>query len=128
MDQVMGTASGAVTAPVQAGRLPSLTGLRWFAAFGVFGFHMLHSPELSADPGMRAVLTVAFQSGAAGVTFFFVLSGLVLTWAARPEDRAVAFWRRRVARVVPNHVVVWVGVLAMLVLIHRPAPPGPAVT
>ncbi|XES00978.1 hypothetical protein HEP87_61550 [Streptomyces sp. S1D4-11] len=32
-------------------------------------------------------------SGAFGVTFFFVLSGFVLTWSAPGNDTAPSFWR-----------------------------------
>ncbi|TQS27791.1 acyltransferase [Microbispora sp. KK1-11] len=106
-------------------RLPSLTGLRWIAAFAVFGFHVLHTPRLAGDGAGRTVLEVLFGAGATGVPFFFVLSGLVLTWSARPGDRAAAFWRRRAARVVPSHVLVWIGVLAVLVVTARPERPGP---
>ena len=115
-------------ATTPAPRLSSLTSLRWFAAFTVFGFHLSTSPEMTADPGVKRVLHVLFGSGAAGVTFFFILSGLVLTWSARPGDSPRAFWRRRAARVVPNHVVVWVGVLALLAAIGRPSPVGPGLS
>lgn len=107
------------------GRLPSLTGLRWIAAFAVFGFHVVHTPRLTGDGGTRGVLEALFGAGATGVPFFFVLSGLVLTWSARPGDRAASFWRRRAARVVPSHVVVWIGVLAVLVVTGRPEGAGP---
>lgn len=108
-------------------RLPSLTGLRWFAAFAVFGFHIRYAPELSADPGLASVLDVLFGPGAAGVPFFFILSGLVLTWSARPGDRPGAFWRRRAARILPVHVVMWTGVFTVLA-VRRIAEPGPALT
>ncbi|QWA22163.1 acyltransferase [Streptomyces sp. JCM17656] len=42
-----------------------------------------------------------------GVSFFFVLSGFVLTWSARPGDTLTGFWRRRVLKIFPNHVVMW---------------------
>jgi len=135
VDQVLGVhppapdpAPTVVVQPVRGRRLDSLTGLRWFAAFIVFGFHLSLSPEVTADSGVKNVLHTLFRSGAAGVTFFFILSGLVLTWSARPGDRPVAFWRRRVARVVPNHVVVWIGVLAVLAVTHRAAGAGPSIS
>ncbi|WP_239114829.1 acyltransferase family protein [Planotetraspora kaengkrachanensis] len=118
------TSSGVPTSPL---RLPSLTGLRWFAAFVVFGFHV-HTGDMVADPGARRVLEVLFASGSVGVPFFFILSGMVLTWSSRPGDRPGAFFRRRVARVAPNHVVTWLVVLAMLAAVGRAAAPGPSVT
>ena len=86
-------------------RLPSLTGLRFFAAFAVFGFHV-SVVELFADPhGAPGVLNYLFRQGATGVSFFFVLSGFVLCWSARPGDTIRRFWRRRAAKVYPNHFV-----------------------
>jgi len=113
--------------PTSAQHLPSLTGLRWFAAFVVFGFHV-HTGDMAADPGLRRVLEVLFASGSVGVPFFFILSGMVLTWSSRQGDRPSAFLRRRVARVLPNHVVTWLVVLVMLAVVGRAAAPGPSVT
>jgi peptidoglycan/LPS O-acetylase OafA/YrhL len=45
--------------------------------------------------------------GGLGVTFFFVLSGFVLTWSARPGDGAREFYRRRFARIYPMHALTW---------------------
>ncbi|MEU5696796.1 acyltransferase [Actinosynnema sp. NPDC020468] len=92
------------TAPVS--RLPSLTGLRFVAAFVVFGFH-LHTGGLFAGTGAEPVVDAVFGQGATGVGFFFLLSGFVLTWSARPGTSARTSWRRRAAKVLPNHVVVW---------------------
>lgn len=107
-------------------RLASLTGLRWLAAFGVFGFHLLTNQTMTGDPGFVQALDVLFGGGASGVSLFFVLSGLVLTWSARPGDRPVPFWRRRIARVVPVHVVTWLCVLASLALVGHELSAGPA--
>src|SRR5690349_6614625 len=57
-------------------RIESLTGLRWWAAFFVFTHHMGYLAPLP----IREFLKL----GTSGVTFFFVLSGFVLTWSARP--------------------------------------------
>ena len=88
------------TAPGQrahAPRLDSLTGLRWWAAFAVFLHHM----------GSFAPLPVRefLVFGNFGVTFFFVLSGFVLTWSARPGLPVATFWWRRFARIWPAHMV-----------------------
>ena len=99
-------------------RLPSLTGLRWLAAFAVFGFHLrVHS--LFRDGIGANVLSYLFAAGAVGVGFFFILSGFVLTWSSRPGDGTKDFWRRRFARVYPNHVVTWALVLAGLIATGR---------
>ena len=78
-------------------RLDSLTGLRWWAAFAVFAHHMTNLAPLP----IHHVLTY----GNYGVTFFFVLSGFVLTWSARPETPKSTFWWRRFARIYPSHFV-----------------------
>lgn len=80
-------------------RLDSLTGLRWWAAFAVFCYHMMNFAPV---PGLGAVA----RYGNHGVAFFFVLSGFVLTWSARISGTTVAnFYWRRFARIYPAHVV-----------------------
>ncbi|MFF3905056.1 acyltransferase family protein [Streptomyces sp. NPDC001848] len=86
------TASG--PGPGPGTRLNSLTGLRWIAALAVF---LNHVTTLMPLPHTDAV----FKLGASGVTFFFVLSGFVLTWTHLDGDRAGAFYGRRFARIWP---------------------------
>ena len=86
-----------------ARRLDSLTGLRFLAAFAVFGFHATY---LTAGPVSNA-LQVVFGRGGSGVGLFFVLSGFVLAWSARPSDTALAVWHRRAARILPSYLVAW---------------------
>jgi peptidoglycan/LPS O-acetylase OafA/YrhL len=88
-------------------RLPSLTGLRFVAAFLVFCFHISISGLLGPSSTQHAFARTA-GAGAVGVSFFFVLSGFVLTWSARPGDTSRAFWRRRAAKIYPNYVVAFV--------------------
>lgn len=80
-------------------RLDTLTALRALAAFAVFGRHA--SDFLFNDPNSHFT-----RQGAAGVSFFFVLSGFVLTWSARPGDGAGHFYRRRLARIYPAYILV----------------------
>lgn len=89
---------------IPASRLPSLTGLRAVGAFLVFAFHV-HVMGFIADSGTRTTMEWIFGSGAVGVSFFFILSGFVLTWSARPGHTAAGFWRRRFAKIYPNHLV-----------------------
>ncbi|WP_406294451.1 acyltransferase [Embleya sp. NBC_00888] len=85
--------------------LPSLTGMRFFAALMVFLAHA-SDQRFFRDAGFSADFNdVVRGSGYVGVAFFFVLSGFVLTWSARAGDTARAFWRRRAAKVYPNTVV-----------------------
>lgn len=76
-------------------RVDSLTGLRWWAAFAVFLFHLR---VFSPLPGP---LTAVFDQGYLGVTFFFVLSGFVITWSLKPEISTSTFYWRRFARIWP---------------------------
>ncbi|MGW8765243.1 acyltransferase family protein [Streptomyces sp. NPDC055815] len=98
-------------------RLPSLTGLRFPAAFMVFVFHAsLPMPlvRLLADDTVEHNFAWAVgPSGALGVTFFFVLSGFVLTWSASDDDTAPSFWRRRYVKILPNYVVAWILAMAL---------------
>lgn len=107
--------------PAPPTRLPSLTGLRFLAAFVVFGFH-LHAGGLFTGTGAEGVLDAVFGQGATGVGFFFLLSGFVLTWSAREGTPARTAWRRRAAKVLPNHVVVWVVALAGLAWVGGVSP------
>ena len=66
-------------------RLDSLTGLRFFAAWLVVVHHFSNfatMPYIWRYTGF----------GATGVTFFFVLSGFVLTWSFVPSDTAGRFY------------------------------------
>lgn len=107
--------------PAAFSRLPSLTGLRWLAAFIVFCYHIgtlgvIHSPS-SGPSGTERHWEAVFSQGDIGVAFFFVLSGFVLTWVAKPADTRTAFWRRRVAKIYPNHVVTWAIVIGLTTLL-----------
>ncbi|MGV9334934.1 acyltransferase family protein [Nocardia sp. NPDC003726] len=104
-------------------RLPSLTGLRFFAAFSVFVFHVMlpNSPippykpvNLFADPDIAYdAAWVVGKAGFLGVSFFFILSGFVLTWSWKPGSSKLQFIRRRVVKIFPNHLTLW---LASMVL------------
>ena len=82
-----------------APRLDAITGLRWWAAFGVFGFHMVIFAPLA--PVVNSFLAI----GDYGVAFFFVLSGFVLTYSYRPTTAKSTFYWRRFARIYPLHFV-----------------------
>ncbi|MBF4621452.1 acyltransferase [Clavibacter sp. VKM Ac-2542] len=88
---------------VRAPDLPSLTGLRWVTAMMIFLYHVL-VVSYFADPWSLPWMTVFF-GGTAGVTVFFILSGFVLAWGSRPDQRVGSFYVRRLARVYPLHLV-----------------------
>lgn len=97
-------------------RLERLTSLRLFAALAVFGFH---ATAFFSGP-TREVLDFVFGQGRSGVTFFFILSGFVLAWSARPGDRPLAFYRRRFARIYPAYMVA-LGIAASLWALRDPS-------
>jgi peptidoglycan/LPS O-acetylase OafA/YrhL len=82
--------------------LNSLTSLRFFAAAIVVVHHTL--------PGWShySLTYRVAQFGDLGVTFFFILSGFVLTWAqqsAKKTQDIYVFLRLRFARIYPLHFV-----------------------
>ncbi|WP_063837069.1 acyltransferase family protein [Phaeacidiphilus oryzae] len=102
-----GPAAAGPAAGFRPPALPSLTGMRWGAALLVFGLHTHNLLLVHGTSGAAA--TWAFTSGATGVSFFFILSGFVLAWTARPGATRLPdvrrFWRRRIARIYPVHLV-----------------------
>lgn len=87
-------------------RLDSLTGVRFFAALLVFGFHAVHY----ANTGELDV----FSAGMVGVSLFYLLSGFVMAWTVREGDRPAEFYRRRIARIYPAFIAAWLLSLAIL--------------
>jgi peptidoglycan/LPS O-acetylase OafA/YrhL len=82
--------------------LKPLTSLRFFAALLVFAYHCPLTMAAAAH----------YQTGDAGVEFFFVLSGFILIYVHREFfgsslscDRVKAFWVARFARIYPVHVL-----------------------
>ncbi|MEV6266306.1 acyltransferase [Kribbella sp. NPDC051936] len=94
-------------------RVESLTGLRWWAAFFVFCHHMT---QLAPLPIWNFL-----KYGTSGVTFFFVLSGFVLTWSSRPGTKISTFYRRRFARIFPLYFLTLV---AAIFVFYRFEPPA----
>jgi peptidoglycan/LPS O-acetylase OafA/YrhL len=103
--------------PADRRNLPSLTALRALAALAVFGFHgvgllaMFGRGHLGRDAGKF------FAAGPTGVSFFFLLSGFVLTWSHRGEacrsrrplpQAPQSFWRQRAARNQPAYFAAWI--------------------
>ncbi|MFE2582035.1 acyltransferase family protein [Streptomyces sp. NPDC059378] len=114
-------------------RLPSLTGLRFWAALLVVLYH------LSRQVGTVPVVSEVAWYGRSGVTFFFVLSGFVLAWTYDGANvPARVFLWRRFARIWPLlavsvalSVAVWAvmgqavslkAVAATLLLVHAWVP------
>ncbi len=94
---------------IPRGRLPSLTSLRFFAAALVVVVHLQ-----AIWPGATDVL----QRGEVGVSFFYLLSGFILTWAPLTNDTPLHFYRRRFARIYPTHLITWAVALAVYASIN----------
>lgn len=113
-------------APQPTPLIGSLTSLRFAAALLVFGVHtaVLLGPLFPHSLGYGRVMS----AGATGVGFFFVLSGFVLTWSRRPDERGREFVRRRAARILPNHVLTWAATALLYSAIGLALPTGPALS
>jgi peptidoglycan/LPS O-acetylase OafA/YrhL len=94
--------------------------MRFIAALMVFAFHVSLEGVFADKPVGDGYYTAVNKFGFAGVSFFFILSGFVLTWSARETDTARRFWRRRLVKIYPNHVVTWAAA-AVLMLALGPA-------
>lgn len=82
-------------------RLPSLTGLRIFGSVAVVLCHVGNG--FANAPSLK----VAEAYGYVGVSFFFMLSGFVLTWSDTPQS-ARRFWWLRFARIWPLQLLLMV--------------------
>src|SRR3954447_9661773 len=85
--------------PTRVPQLQSLTALRFFAALSVV---LTHTGWIAtADRSVKDVLDLGYV----GVSFFFVLSGFVLTWSMSPTRTRRRFYFLRFARIWPLHAV-----------------------
>ncbi|WP_394516836.1 acyltransferase family protein [Pantoea sp. SGAir0175] len=89
-------------------RLNSLTSLRFIAAFGVFlhHFHMLNDSKNHIINWFSSILFEGFV----GVTFFYVLSGFIISYSHKQhckarEFKVSDFLYNRIARLYPVHII-----------------------
>lgn len=90
-----------------------LTVARFVGAVWVIVFHAWRFDDWHAPGVLGNVVENVLESATVAVTFFFALSGFVLTVSYLDDDGALStssrsFWRARVARVVPLH---WLALL-----------------
>ncbi len=107
--------------------LPALTGARFFAAFAVVVHHYGQGSIRFFAP-----LLVCAKAGPAAVSFFYVLSGAVMTWGCTGPDGTPSrptrkFWAQRAARLLPAYVAALA--LSFLPFVgeelkHHPGAPG----
>jgi peptidoglycan/LPS O-acetylase OafA/YrhL len=97
--------------------------MRWAAALLVFGTHVRILGYFGGDAAKTVQTTLG--PGTTGVSFFFILSGFVLAWTARPNDPAPSFWRRRIARIYPLHLATIAVILLLAWTVLPSARPNP---
>ncbi|MFJ5925156.1 acyltransferase family protein [Kitasatospora sp. NPDC092948] len=93
--------------------------MRFGAAFLVFLCHSFVLGYFDARTQARLAPT-AFAIGWLGVEFFFILSGFVLTWSMCRGQPVRRFWRRRLTKIYPNHVVMWGAAVLLAFWAGRP--------
>ncbi|MEV4118598.1 acyltransferase [Micromonospora sp. NPDC049645] len=114
---------GVSVIPASSGtRLPSLTSLRIVAATMVFVHHAMFQPLFSNQGVQNAYNKFANNLGPLSVMFFFVLSGFILTWAAKPHDSLKHYYRRRFFKIFPNHIAVYAILLVLMFVAGRAIP------
>ena len=113
--------------------LPALTGIRFFAIFHIFMFHLVALYGGEKQPGMEnmlvgfkdvpQILVVFASNGWLSTSLFFLLSGFILAYLYWGEDGYLVttrrrFWLLRMARIYPIHLIVMTLLLLMLVPWH----------
>ncbi len=101
--------------------LPALTGIRFFAIFHIFLFHLLATSRSEKPEGMATLLMgfndapqtllVFLSNGWISTSLFFLLSGFILAYLYWGEDGQLIttrrrFWSLRAARIYPIHLIV----------------------
>ncbi len=92
----------------QSIELPQLTSLRFFAALGVLCSHLIFLREI--DNPIKSIAVIFFGEGHSGVTFFFVLSGFIMTHAYQHSliQKTLSTKRYlllRLSRIWPLHLI-----------------------
>jgi peptidoglycan/LPS O-acetylase OafA/YrhL len=100
------------SSPARSPRLHSVTALRFFAAVAVVLVHVRF--QFVSSHALRA----AASFGYVGVTFFFLLSGFVLTWSWSGQS-AGRFWWGRVTRIWPLNVALMLVAFTVLAASER---------
>lgn len=110
--------------------LPALTGVRFFAIFHIFLFHLFATYWARKPEGFETLLSslgnapwslaVFASNGWVSTSFFFLMSGFILAYLYWGEDGQLTttrrrFWSMRAARIYPIHLIVMVITLCMRV-------------
>ncbi|NNL51106.1 MAG: acyltransferase [Woeseiaceae bacterium] len=108
--------------------LPALTGIRFFAIFHIFLFHLWamyrsEKPEEMASvlmgfDNVPKTLGVFMSNGWISTSLFFLLSGFILSYLYWGDDGQLTigrrrFWLQRFARIYPIHLIVMAILISM---------------
>lgn len=101
--------------------IPALTGVRFFAVMHIFMFHLwalytMDKPQdsqslLEGFGSLPEKFILFFSHGWMSTSFFFILSGFILSYLYWNEDGTLTgkkchFWLKRFARIYPIHLIV----------------------
>ena len=89
--------------------LHALTSLRFFAAAMVFFSHLGFTASSESET-IRWLYVRLFSEGYIGVTFFFILSGFILSYSYNEKSKTnkidfIDFMSARIARIYPLHIL-----------------------
>lgn len=96
---------------------PALTSIRFVGAILVFLTHAAYLSPFASAAVASGFLFIALDAGHFGVSFFFVLSGFVLAWSWKSGDGVLAFYRKRLVRIFPNHLVALIPAVGISLLL-----------
>ncbi len=112
--------SAPLTSANNNNHLPALTGVRFFAIFHIFLFHLWSLYDMDKPDGFERLMAsfdalpevvVTFLShGWMSTSFFFLLSGFILSYLYWSPDGTLAtdkkrFWLMRLSRLYPIHII-----------------------
>jgi peptidoglycan/LPS O-acetylase OafA/YrhL len=80
----------------------------------VFLFHASLQGVFSSPGADWGFLNGMGTTASVAVSYFFILTGFVMTWSRRPNDTARKFWRRRFVRVYPSFLVTFAIALGLI--------------
>lgn len=129
METTVSTLAPTVTAKTTHS-MPALTGIRFFAIFHIFLFHMWTLYDLEKPEGFSTLVNgfadlpptlVTFLShGWLSTSFFFLLSGFILAYlywtpAGTLSTTKKAFWLKRALRIYPVHLLIMLVTMVIMV-------------
>ena len=111
----------AVNSATVVPRLDQLTSLRFFAAFAVLVYHTSFLKH--AGEPLASIANTVFDEGYAGVPFFFILSGFILSHTYQDSLNSGRISARkylllRAARIFPLH---WIVAIVLIIVAYNPS-------